>query len=103
MTDVRPGYKRTEAGVIPNEWEAASVSSFIDRARLGGNYPNTDAYSRWPLIKMGNMGRGNIDLTKIAYVPEGTKVAKEYILSRGDVLFDTRNTLELVGKVCVWR
>ena len=90
MTDVRPGYKRTEAGVIPNEWEAASVSSFIDRARLGGNYPNTDAYSRWPLIKMGNMGRGNIDLTKIAYVPEGTKVAKEYILSRGDVLFDSK-------------
>jgi type I restriction enzyme, S subunit len=103
MSDVRRGYKRTEVGVIPDEWEAASVSSLIDRARLGGNYPNTDAYSPYPLIKMGNMGRGNIDLTKIAYVPERIKVAKEHILSPGDVLLNTRNTLELVGKVCVWR
>jgi type I restriction enzyme S subunit len=52
---------------------------------------------------MGNMGRGNILTSKLEYVPESFPIDEQHRLRSGDVLFNTRNTLELVGKVCVWR
>jgi len=54
-------------------------------------------------MKMGNIGRGNIDLTKIQFIAPGIRPEREHQLVRGDVLFNTRNTLDLVGKVAIWR
>ncbi len=52
---------------------------------------------------MTNVGRGSIDLTKIEYISAGVQPDDEDRLQFGDLLFNTRNTLELVGKVAVWR
>ena len=38
----------------------------------------------------------------LQYLPEDTQYDKEDILKKGDLLFNTRNTLELVGKVAIW-
>jgi type I restriction enzyme, S subunit len=35
MSDVRPGYKRTEVGVIPKEWEALSLGSLFSIKAAG--------------------------------------------------------------------
>jgi type I restriction enzyme S subunit len=71
--------------------------------RLGGNYRNGSLPSPRPLIKMGNIARIKIDLSKIEYVPNAEKIFPEHLLRYGDVLFNTRNTLDLVGKVSIWR
>ncbi|TAL57884.1 MAG: restriction endonuclease subunit S [Bacteroidetes bacterium] len=36
-------------------------------------------------------------------LPENESYNKEDVLKEGDLLFNTRNTLELVGKVAIWR
>jgi type I restriction enzyme, S subunit len=54
------------------------------------------------LIKMGNLGRGSINLEKIEYIV-GVTPSKLDKLNYADLLFNTRNTLELVGKVAIWR
>ncbi len=97
------GYKQTEVGLIPENWEIRSASSILNKGRLGGNYPNQDKETNYPLIKMGNIGRGNIDNEKIEYIIDGVVPNEMDRLRYGDLLFNTRNTLDLVGKVAVWR
>ena len=103
MSVVPAGYKQTEAGVIPKDWEVKPLSSVLKKGRLGGNYPNRDEETAFPLMKMGNIARGHFDLTKVEYIPPGLKPEPEHRLVTGDVLFNTRNTLDLVGKIAIWR
>ena len=101
--EVPVGYKRTEVGVIPEDWNVKMLRTVLRRGYLGGNYPNQDAENSRPLIKMGNVGRGNFDVSTIEYIPEQVSADPSHLLKHGDVLFNTRNTLDLVGKVAIWR
>ena len=98
-----PGYKRTEAGIIPEHWDARPLGSVLSKGRLGGNYPNSEMETEYPLMKMGNVARGHFDITKLEFVIAGLKPEPAHRLTYGDVLFNTRNTLDLVGKVAIWR
>lgn len=100
---VPKGYKRTEVGVIPEEWEVKQLSATLAKGRLGGNYPNSIQATAFPLMKMGNISRGVFDLNKIEYIPSGLSPDPIHQLTNGDVLFNTRNSLDLVGKVAIWR
>ncbi len=97
------GFKRTEIGPVPIDWAIKPLGEVLSRARLGGNYPNQDAEAELPLMKMGNIGRGHFDLSKTEYIVPGTQPDLTHRLAAGDVLFNTRNTLDLVGKVALWR
>lgn len=94
---------QTEAGRLPLDWSAAALSDLLSSRQLGGNYRNGAAETAWPLIKMGNLGRGRIDCTKVEYIHDPVPPSARDRLRTGDVLFNTRNTLELVGKVAIWR
>lgn len=98
---VPEGYKLTEVGVIPEDWEVYEFGEVLISNQLGGNYANSEKETEYPLIKMGNVNRGNISLNKIEYV--NFQPSEKDRLHFGDVLFNTRNTLDLVGKVAVWR
>jgi len=100
---VKPGYKQTEVGVIPEEWDVKPISSVLSKGRLGGNYANQDAETELPLMKMGNLARGCFDLSKVQFIGPGIAPDPIHQLVCGDVLFNTRNTLDLVGKVAIWR
>lgn len=99
---VPKGYKQTEVGVIPRDWEVLPLGEILESTQLGGNYQNIELPSNYPLIKMGNLNRGNIDLDKLEYISPSQNALERDRLIRGDVLFNTRNTLELVGKVAIW-
>lgn len=88
--------------VVNNRWNYVTLGSVVKTIRLGGNYKNSKALSLYPLIKMGNISRGNINLDKIEYI-QGVEPNELDELRYGDILFNTRNTPELVGKVAVWR
>ena len=85
------------------KWDSNPLASVLSKGRLGGNYANQDTETEYPLIKMGNIGRGDIDVSLIEYVSPGITPDPEHRLRGGDVLFNTRNTLDLVGKVGIWR
>lgn len=101
--ELKLGYKQTEVGVIPEEWEAKPLGSVLSTGRLGGNYPNQDPEAEFPLMKMGNIARGYFDMSKVEYIKPGVTPENQHRLVRSDVLFNTRNTLDLVGKVAIWR
>ena len=101
--EIKPGYKLTEVGVIPEGWDAKPLRSVLSNGRLGGNYPNQNTESEFPLMKMGNIARGYFDMSKVEFITPGVTPESQHQLVSGDVLFNTRNTLELVGKVAIWR
>ncbi|AVH48861.1 restriction endonuclease subunit S [Acinetobacter sp. SWBY1] len=83
-----------------NEYE---LKTLLKSYRLGGNYSNSESKTNYPLIKMGNLNRGSINLSKIEYIPEDELIDSQDIIQFGDLFFNTRNTLDLVGKVAIWR
>lgn len=93
--------KPSELGEIPADWDVYFLDQLITSTQLGGNYSNSEAESSFPLIKMGNLGRGKIKLDKLEYANEAVSARDR--LKFDDVLFNTRNTLELVGKVAIWK
>ena len=103
MSSIPKGYKKTELGVIPEDWEIKRMDEVINGCILGGNYANSLIPTSAPLIKMGNLGRGNIVLDKIEYIQNKEKIVIEHKLNHGDILFNTRNTSDLVGKIAMWR
>lgn len=85
-----------------SSWPLKAIGA-IASTRLGGNYPNQSHASLRPLIKMGNIARVRMDLSRLEYIPDYVDVDDSHRLEYGDVLFNTRNTLDLVGKVSIWR
>jgi type I restriction enzyme S subunit len=98
----RVSYKKTKLGLIPKDWNYYRLEQILKSAKLGGNYKNTEDSNSNPLIKMGNIGRGVIQLNKIEYILETELISNDDLLQKGDILFNTRNTLDLVGKVAIW-
>ena len=89
--------------VIPADWKFVELGAVVTTGQLGGNYPNSSVSDGFPLIKMGNLGRGKIDLASRYFLSRGLNPSSLDILKPNDVLFNTRNTLDLVGKVAIWR
>lgn len=87
---------------VPDGWQIKKLKDILIEGRLGGNYENAEANNGIPVIKMGNIDRATIKIDKIQYLPENETYNQEDVLVRGDLLFNTRNTLELVGKVAIW-
>lgn len=97
--DTKPFYNTT----IPKDWKIKKLKDILIEGRLGGNYENAEANNGIPVIKMGNLDRSVIKIDKIQYLSENEAYNKEDVLKKGDLLFNTRNTLELVGKVAIWK
>ena len=95
--------KTSQQATIPSDWEVKRFKEIIISGKLGGNYENSENNMGIPVIKMGNLDRGKINIEKVQYLPENEKYDEDNILQEGDLLFNTRNTLDLVGKVAIWQ
>tara|TARA_A100001391_G_scaffold117002_2_gene79281 strand:+ start:194 stop:1534 length:1341 start_codon:yes stop_codon:yes gene_type:complete len=90
-------------GEVPAHWEVVKFGVTHRSATLGGNYISADGEEGVPLIKMGNISRGEISTKKIENLRTSDSHEREHVLKEGDFLFNTRNSIDLVGKVCIWR
>lgn len=68
----------------------------------GSNLLGSITNTGMPLIKMGNIQRGYFDISKVEFLAENEQPDKADIANYGDFFFNTRNTLELVGKGATW-
>lgn len=55
-----------------------------------------------PVIRMGNLQKGEIDYTKLKYF-DTIKDMEDLVLEEGDILFNRTNSAELVGKTSIFR
>lgn len=52
----------------------------------------------FPLLRMGNIQHGRLDLADLAYVELSEEEYEDYAVRAGDVIFNRTNSAELVGK-----
>src|SRR3989442_10294782 len=101
---VRPGFKMTDVGEIPEEWSVAQFSDIVQEVQLGTTGRGSQRDKKIALVKMGNLVEGGFDLSELEYVDEeSVQNLDSLLLEKGDYLFNTRNAADLVGKSAVWR
>lgn len=101
--ELMSGYKATEIGVIPNDWDAKAMDEIAivtsgKRLPLGSSlvlHPTPHPY-----IRVTDMRPGTVDLTEIRYVPETVFPAiKRYRIFSQDIFISVAGSLGIVGKV----
>ena len=103
MVEMKSGYKLTEVGVIPEDWEVKELSS-ISAIKSGKRLPKgslvTSSKTPYPYIRVIDMNMGYLNLSNIMYVPENVQpMISKYIISKNDIYISVAGTLGLVGKI----
>ena len=104
MQEVRPGYKQTEVGVIPEDWEvveAFDLEPFITSGSRGWARYYSDQGALF--IRITNLSRTWLypDLSdhKLVDIPEGDAEAQRTSLQDGDILISITADIGVVGYI----
>ena len=89
--EVKPGYKQTEAGVIPEEWGVEKLKECCSRLTVGFVGTCEPFYTRATdgvlLLRTGNLQGDKIALSDVKYVTKSFHAAnKKSKVNRGDIL-----------------
>src|ERR1022692_3049829 len=97
---VRPGYKQTEVGVIPEDWEFTTVGQLVRdnviQTPLDGNHGDTHPKSGdfvtygIPFVMANNVHGGTVDLSNCSFIRK----------EQADSLRKGRSEERRVGKEC---
>jgi type I restriction enzyme S subunit len=100
--------KETEIGLLPRSWKVISMGDLLNKNILliqngfpCGNW--NDRGEGIPHLRPFNVTEeGYIDIQNLKYVQTQNKI-DQYILKRGDIIFNNTNSEELVGKTAIWQ
>lgn len=88
---------------LPQGWKYEKIKTFIRSNKPGiasGEKSRTDGYIH---LRMNNINRQqNLDLNEFWKIPASVKDVENYSLKSGDILFNNTNSIELVGKCCLF-
>jgi len=101
--EIPVGYKKTEIGIIPEDWKVTSLDS-IARVTSGKRLPPgrslTDKITPYPYIRVSDLKRGSVSLNSIKYVPfDLFPSIRRYRIFEEDLFISVAGTLGLVGKI----
>lgn len=87
---VKPGYKQTEVGVIPEEWEIRPLHTVTDKIGDVDHWMPESAPYGVPYIMTGNLnenGTINFDNTKLISKTDFLRLSKKIKTEFGDIIF----------------
>jgi type I restriction enzyme S subunit len=91
---------------IPNGWALARFQALPLFYHVGLDRGKSEQgiNKKYRYFKMNNiLNTGGFDLSDIVSVDASEEEVEKFSLASGDLLFNTRNSQELVGKTCVFR
>jgi type I restriction enzyme S subunit len=104
--ELRPGYKHTEIGVIPNEWTVGAARDLVCSMKSGLSRRLHVQDIGLPVLTSTNIQDNRLvsDSLKYWYAhdPQGANTA-DYKLNDGDILLCFINSLAQIGKPCIYR
>jgi type I restriction enzyme S subunit len=99
--DVRPGYKQTDVGIIPDDWEVKRIRDLVSIPITDGPHL-TPVFLRdgIPFLSVNNLVGNKLDLRSLRFIsPEDHKeFSKKCRPRRGDILFGKAAS---VGQVAI--
>jgi type I restriction enzyme S subunit len=103
--ELKPGYKQTEVGVIPEDWD---VKKLKDVAEIrSGIAKNSKAVVANPVeisyLRVANVQDGYLDLSDISTITLSRDDINRYTVMPGDVLMNEGGDLDKLGRGAIWR
>ncbi len=97
---MRPGYKQTEVGVIPEEWEVRSLGALTVQITDGDHATPRREDNGYFLLSARNIRDGRIELTDVDYVGESEyrRMRLRCAPAAGDILISCSGS---IGRVSV--
>ena len=86
-------------------WIEQTMGDLIESSLIGLSRSSKEQGSnnQYPYVKMNHITRDNrFEFTEYLKVDATVEDAKRFVLKDGDLLFNTRNSHELVGKSCIY-
>ena len=101
---MKPGYKQTEVGVIPEDWEVELLSRLANIR--GGIAKNSNVATSDPIsvhyLRVANVQDGFLDLTEISKINISYTDLPRYMVLPGDVLMNEGGDLDKLGRGAIW-
>ncbi len=86
----------------PRKWDMVTIGDIATDVRYGTSRPATDG-GKYPYLRMNNLTyEGYLDLTDLKHIDVPDNEIEKCVVRNGDVLFNRTNSVELVGKTCVY-
>ena len=88
---------------LPEGWSVAPIAHLAEVVEYGSSANTIEADAGVPVLRMGNIVDGDLDLSTLKYLPDSHEEFPRLLLRRGDLLFNRTNSPELVGKTAVFK
>jgi type I restriction enzyme, S subunit len=98
--------KQTEIGPVPESWEVVELSNAVEQIDYGisAPIPKTPPENGVKIVSTADITKdGRLLYAKIRRIEAPEKTVKRLTLQTGDVLFNWRNSAELIGKSAVFQ
>ncbi len=89
-------------GAERNHWPTVSLGDITLSSKYGTSAKASADRVGWPVLRMGNIVDGYLDVSDLKYVQLPEAERAKYLLRRGDILINRTNSLELVGKAATF-
>lgn len=93
----------TDLPALPQGWVWATVDQLAVEQRYGTSAKTNSDDSGVPVIRMGNIQDGELDIDGLKFLPTSHDEFPALFLEDGDMLFNRTNSPELVGKTAIYR
>jgi type I restriction enzyme, S subunit len=103
--EVRAGYKQTEVGVIPEDWDVQHLANVADVR--GGIAKNSKVAVSDPVfvpyLRVANVQDGFLDLSEVSWIELSRQDLMRYSVVPGDVLMNEGGDLDKLGRGAIWK
>lgn len=83
-------------------WNMVTIGDIVTEVKYGTSRPAVDG-GKYPYLRMNNLTYdGYLDLTDLKRIDIPDNEIEKCVVRNGDVLFNRTNSIELVGKTCVF-
>ena len=95
-------YLDEKFGKVPLGWEVKRIDEIADFVQYGLNQASSET-GNIPMFRMNNIVNGEMQNYPLVYVNLNDTALRQYKLEKGDILFNRTNSMDLVGKVGVFK
>ncbi len=93
----------SDLSTIPTNWVWVSLGELLEYLQYGtSEKASATSETGVPILRMGNIQDGKVDLAKLKYIILGKKELQKYLLQENDILINRTNSPELVGKSAIF-
>ena len=95
-------YMDEKFGKVPKGWEVKRIDEIADFVQYGLNQASSET-GNIPMFRMNNIVNGEMQNYPLVYMNLNETALRQYKLEEGDILFNRTNSMDLVGKVGVFK